>query len=139
MTRATAVLIAVLVAVVCATAITVAVIVTQNTPAETAPAPTNLPPDDPATDGCETLLAAAGRVDERSDSYDDAAAAGATKRDLYDMSVSHHAMRLLDLDAVISECDPDVGDAARAVRQFTLDTFADIIRAACREGGLDYC
>lgn len=140
MTRATAALIAVLVVAVCATAIAVAVIVTQdrNTPAETAPAPTTLPPDDPATDGCETLLATASRVEERNDASDDASAAGATKRDLYDMSVRHHAMTLLDLDTVISECGPDVGNAARAVRQLTLDTFADT-RAACREGGLDHC
>ena len=140
MTRATAVLIAVLVAAVCATAIAVAVIVTldRNSPAETAPAPTTLPPDDPATDSCETLSATSGRVDERSDAHDDAAAAGATKRDLYDMSVSHYAMTLLDLDAVIAECNPDVGDWARATRQFTLDALA-AIRAACREGGRDYC
>ncbi len=141
-----------LVALVCATAIAVAVIVTQDTAtpaaAESAPVPTTVPtlttlplvaiPDDPATTHCETLPATADRASARGDAYEAAAEAGAAPRDLYDMTVRHHAMGLLDLDAVMSECGPDVVEVARAVRQLAQDVFAEV-RAVCVEAGHDFC
>ena len=151
MSRGTTMLV---VALVCATAIAVAVIVTQDTAtpapaaAEPAPVPTTVPTlttlplltisDDPATDHCETLLATADRTSARGDAYEAAAEAGAASRDLYDMTVRHHAMGLLDLDAVMSECGPDVVEVARAVRQLAQDVFAEV-RAVCVEAGHDFC